>query len=67
MTSTTKYVLYFTAKDGKSYKTITCKAQGRNELGSMTYELPNEAFKRFINDPELKPENYVYQQIQKRN
>ena len=67
MTTTTQHVLYFVAKDGKSYVTITCKAQGRNELGSMTYELPNSAFKRFVNDPELKPQNYVYQQIQTRN
>ena len=47
-TTTLKHVLYFTAKDGKSYKTITCKAQGRNQEESMTYELPGQAFKRFI-------------------
>ena len=63
--TTTQHVLYFTAKDGKSYKTITCKAQGRDATESMTYELPGEAFKRFIASEGSN--GYLYSQLQTRN
>ena len=46
MTNTTKYDLYFVSSNGKSFKTVTTKATGRNAEGVMTYENPGECFKR---------------------
>ena len=46
MTNTTKYNLYFVSNDGKSFKTVTTKAQGRNIAGAMTYETQGDCFKR---------------------
>ena len=53
-TSTTKYDLYFIARNGKSFKTITTKAQGRNAEGVMTYESPTVCFNRACNLIDLK-------------
>ena len=52
--STTKYDLYFIARNGKSFKTVTTKAKGRNTQGLMTYEKPSECFNRACRLIDLK-------------
>ena len=54
MASTTKFELRFIARDGKSFKTITTKAQGRNAEGVMTYEKPTDCFNRACRFIDLK-------------
>ena len=49
-----RYALYFMARDGKSYKVVTTKAQGRNALGEMLYERPTAAFNRACQHIDLK-------------
>jgi len=52
--TTTKYDLYFIARNGKTFKTITTKAQGRNAEGVMTYESPSICFNRACQLIDLK-------------
>ena len=54
MTTTTKYDLYFIARDGKSFKTVTTKASHRDADGLMHYEKPSDCFNRACRLIDLK-------------
>ncbi len=54
MPTTTKYDLYFIARDGRSAHTITTRALGRNQDGVMEYESPTNCFNRACGLIDLK-------------